>query len=570
MLLSCDTKQPKEITILFTTDIHGALFSQDFNKNKKAAVSLSNVSSFVKQERKSNPDGLIVLDGGDFLQGQPSVYYSNFVDTVNEHIVTRTFDFIGYDAAAVGNHDIEPGEEVYQRLKNEFHFKWIAANAIDVRTGKPYFTPYIVINKDGLKVAVLGMITPNIHSWLPKYLWKNIEFEDMVETAQKWIPIIKNTEKPDLIIGLFHSGFDYEVNGGNIDTPKNENGGIPTAMKVDGFDILLLGHDHQERLEEITNNFGNKVYVINAKTEACFVGKSTVKFIPDGGKYKKEIITELVDMNNYPLDEKYEKTFSGFVDTINSYVDAEIGFITKTITSHKALFGPSEFMDIIHNAQLDATGADVSFAGLLSNNSEVKEGKITMGDLFSLYKYENLLYTMSLTGKEIKCFLEYGYGKQYNTMHSENDHLLNYKKDKDGKLVESERNGGYLLITPSFNFISAAGIKYTVDVSKEPGERVVISSMSDGSAFDENRRYNVAVNSYQASGGGGFFSEGLNFSKDETEKRIIVASTIDVRKYVADYIIKQKIINPVSRNDWRVIPENYFKKGMAKDMAIRN
>ena len=263
-------------------------------------------------------------------------------------------------------------------------------------------------------------------------------------------------------------------------------------------------------------------------------------------------------MKNVAEDAEFIEAFAADVDLINEYVDAQIGMISDTLRSADALYGPSEFMDLIHNAQLAATGAEVSFAGVLSTDAVIPTGKLSMRNLFTLYKYENLLYTMSLTGQEIKDFLEFGFGRQYNQMKSTSDHLLNFRKDENGNLIKNPRFG-YTFMTPSFNFTSAAGIKYTVDVTKPVGERVTVISMSDGKPFDLDKKYDVAVNSYQASGGGGFFAEGLGLSKEETDARVVNASKKDVRKYIADYIIAQGIIKPVSRNDWKVIPENYFK-----------
>ncbi|MGL4293482.1 MAG: bifunctional metallophosphatase/5'-nucleotidase [Bacteroidales bacterium] len=567
-LIGCKQKPTEaDITLLYTTDLHGSILPFDFNRNQEAGTSLANVATYVKQERKLNKDGVLLLDGGDFLQGQPSIYYSNFEDTINRHIQARVMEFVGYDAATVGNHDIEPGEEVYARVQKDFSFPWLAANAIDTRTGKPFFQPYAVFERNGIKIAVLGMITPNIHAWLPKYLWENIEFQDMVESAKQWVPYIQQNEKPDLLIGLFHSGSDYTVGGNTKETHKNENGAIPAVMQVDGFDIALLGHDHQEMAEIITNDFGNPVVVLDAQSGTRYVGRADIKMRKKGNGYEKQIIPSLVPMKGIAPDSEFVAAFSNDVKQVNEYVDAQIGILTDTLRSEDALYGPSEFMDLIHEAQLQATGADISFAGVLSTDAVIPTGKLTMRNLFTLYKYENLLYTMSLTGKEIRDFLEYGYDRQYNTMKSEKDHLLNFKKDEHGNLMKNPRFG-YSFITPSFNFTSAAGIKYTVDVTKPDGEKVTILSMSDGSAFDPAKEYKVAVNSYQASGGGGFFFEGLGFTKEQTDARVINASKNDVRKYIADYIRQQKTITPKSREDWKVVPESYYNAGKATDKKL--
>ncbi|MEG1615899.1 MAG: bifunctional UDP-sugar hydrolase/5'-nucleotidase [Bacteroidales bacterium] len=558
-----------DLTILYTTDLHGAVLPFDFNKNDTAVTSLANVASYVKQEKVKNKNGVIVLDAGDFLQGQPSIYYSNFVDTISEHIQARVMEYVGYDAAAVGNHDIEPGEAVYDRVQKDFDFPWLAANAIDTRTGKPFFEPYTILERNGMKIAVLGMITPNIGAWLPKYLWENLEFQDMTEAAKQWVPYIREKENPDLLIGLFHSGADYTVNNNDMDTPMNENGAIPAATRVDGFDVILLGHDHQEKLDEITNDFGHKVVVLNAQTAANYVGRADIKMKKEGDSYTKKIVSSLVDMKKVPADEAFVSQFTPEVNKINAYVDAEIGTLTDTLKSEEGIYGPSAFMDLIHNAQLAATGADVSMAGILSTNAVILPGKITMRNLFTLYKYENLLYTMQMTGAEIQKFLEFGFARQFDQMRSTKDHLLNFVKDANGNPVQNSRFG-YNFATPTFNFTSAAGIRYTVDVSKEAGKRVTILSMSDGTPFDVNKNYKVAVNSYQASGGGGFFFDGLGLTKAETDAKVLVASKNDVRKYVADYIREKKVIEPKSRGDWKVIPENFFEAGRENDRKLIN
>ncbi len=568
LFASCAQKsETVDLTLLYTTDLHGAILPFDFTKNQEAATSLANVYTYVTEAREENEGGVILLDAGDFLQGQPSIYYSNFVDTISEHIQARTMEYVGYDAAAVGNHDIEPGAPVYDRVQEDFDFPWLAANAIDVRTGEPYFDPYTIIERKGIRIAVLGMITPNIEAWLPKYLWQNIEFADMVETAQKWVPIIMKKEKPDLLVGLFHSGANYDAGGNTKDTYMNENGAIPAVMKVDGFDIALLGHDHQEISEVIKNDFGHDVVVLDAQTQAGMMGRVDITMTGRPSDWKKTLTPSIVRMDSYPASEEYAKYFAQDIETVNDFVDSPIGMLTKDLSSKDALYGPSMFMDLIHNAQLEATGADVSFAGVLSTNTVIPKGELTMRHLFSLYKYENLLYTMQLTGEEIDRFLEFGYANQYNKMESADDHLLKFKRDEQGNLEKNPRFG-YTPATPSFNYTSAAGIRYEVDVTKDEGDRVRIISMSDGQPFDNNKMYEVAINSYQASGGGGFMFDGLGFTREQVDERTKVASPYDVRKYIADYIKSNKTITPASRNDWKVVPKAYFEKGMKKDAAL--
>lgn len=567
---SCDRRPDHaDLVLLYTTDVHGACLPFDFKQNKPARTSLANVCTYVNQQRAENPEAIMLFDTGDYLQGQPSIYYYNFIDTLSGHIVPRVYNFMQYDAVGVGNHDIEPGESVYyDRLPSQFEMPVLCANAIDQRTGKPMFTPYTVINRQGIKIAVLGMITPHIHAWLPKNLWPNLEFEDMVECAQKWVPIIQEKENPDLLIGLFHSGGDYTTDGNDLDTPFNENGAVPAAIKVPGFDIVLCGHDHQPREFKVANVAGDSVIILDAQTQAAKVGRADISLHLENGKYQKRITSSLVDMRDYAPDSLFCSTFQSVIDTVNAYVDAPLGELTAPLLGEPSLYGPSEFQDFIHEVQLSATGADISFAAVLAPHDVVPDGSITMRQLFTLYKYENQLFTLSMSGQNVKDYLEFGYNNQYNTMTSINDHLLAFKKDADGNILDEGRGPVYKTFT--FNYTCAAGIRYIVDVSKPEGQRVTILSMSDGTPFDLNKDYTVAINSYQASGGGNFIPVGLGWDEATLQAHTIDAKPKDVRRYVAEYIQQHHTITPHLRGDWEVIPINWWYRGMETDKKFTN
>lgn len=570
LVSSCD-KRPEQadLVLLYTTDVHGACLPFDFKRNQPARTSLANVCTYVNKQRSENPDAVMLFDTGDYLQGQPSIYYYNFIDTLSDHIVPRVYNFMQYDAVGVGNHDIEPGEPVYyDRLPAQFQMPVLCANAIDQRTGKPMFQPYTVIERQGVKVAVLGMITPHIHAWLPKSLWPNLEFEDMVECAKKWVPIIQEKENPDLLVGLFHAGGDYTTDGNDLDTPFNENGAVPAAIKVPGFDIVLCGHDHQPREFKVANVAGDSVLILDAQTQAAKVGRVDISLHLENGKYSKKLTSSLVDMNGYTPDALFCETFQSVIDSVNSYVDAPLGELTAPLYGEPSLYGPSEFQDFIHDAQLWATGADISFAAVLAPHDVIPSGPITMRQLFTLYKYENQLFKLSMTGQNVKDYLEFGFNNQYNTMTSINDHLLAYKKDANGNILDEGRGPVYKTFT--FNYTCAAGIRYTVDVSKPEGERVTILSMSDGTPFDLEKEYTVAINSYQASGGGNFIPVGLGWDEATLKAHTLESKPKDVRRYVAEYIQMLHTVKPHLRGDWEVIPLNWWYRGMETDKKFTN
>ena len=157
-------KQTREVHLrwIHTSDVHGALFGYDFLRQNPTTGGLSSIYAIVKQQRDEMGDRLIFTDGGDCLQGQPTAYYYNFVDTVSPHLVAEVMNSMGYVCGAVGNHDIETGHEVYDRWISQRHFPILGANVIDVKTGKPYLKPYTIIEREGVRIAILGMLTPAI------------------------------------------------------------------------------------------------------------------------------------------------------------------------------------------------------------------------------------------------------------------------------------------------------------------------------------------------------------------------------------------------------------------------
>ena len=562
--------QQVKLKVIETSDVHGSIFPYDFKNDRPANGSLAQVYTYVKQQRADKSQSVVLLDDGDILQGQPVVYYYNFVKSDTEHIVASVMNYMGYDVGTVGNHDIEPGHAVYDKIKKEFDFPWLAANAIDTKTGKPYFPPYHIIKRAGLKIAVLGMITPHIPEWLPEKIWSGIEFEDMIETAAKWVKIIKEKEKPDLLLGLFHSGVEATYGNQTADEPKNENASQLVAERVPGFDVVFVGHDHHGWNYTVKNKDGQVVTIVGTRNAATDIAIANIEMNYDKEKkeWDKKITGEIVETKNIEPDKDFLEKFHPQFEETKEFVSRPIGTFTKTISTRESMFGDSPFVDLIQRIQLDLTGADVSFSAPLSFNVEIKKGTVYVRDMFNLYKYENLLYTMELTGKEIKNYLEFSYSLWFNQMKDENDHLLNFKKDAQGNIVMSERNNTPLLANTYYNFDSAAGIDYVVDVSKPAGERITIKSFSDGRPFELDKKYKVAVNSYRGNGGGNHLIDGAKIPKEELSKRVINSTEKDLRYYLMNWIEKEKTITPKQFNNWTVVPASWYQKAKEKDYEL--
>lgn len=545
-------KSPKTVTlrIVETSDVHGAFFPYNFIERRSMNGTMARVSSYVKRQRKEMGNRLILLENGDILQGQPTCYYTNFVATDKPNIAAEVVNYLKYDAQTFGNHDVETGHKVYDKWIKDLDCPVVGANIIDMKSGKPYVEPYVIIEREGVRVAVLGMLTPAIPNWLHQNLWSGMRFEEMVSSTKHWVKILREQEKADVVIGLFHSGWE----GGIVTDEYDEDATKKIAEQVEGLDIIFFGHDHQER-----NVTVNGVLCMDPGPNAVRVASATIQ-VRNGKVVSKK--GELIDVTKEPLDEDFMQYFQPRYDEVKAFVERKIGMFNDNMLSRDAFFGSAAFVDLIHQLQLEHTGADVSFTAPLTFNSEIKAGPVYQSDMFKLYRFENGIYVVRMTGKEIRNYLEMSYDQWVNTMTSPDDHIMLLAPKTPG---DNQREG---FKNFTFNFDSAAGIDYVVDVTKPNGEKVRILQMSNGQPFNEDAWYRVAMNSYRGNGGGELLVRGAGIPLDSIPQRIEYQSERDQRHYLTQKIEREGSITPKPLNNWRFVPEAWAQPAIERDRKL--
>ena len=551
--------QTMELRVVETSDVHGSFFPYDFLNRRPKAGSMARVSSYVNSLRKQYGDRLLLLDNGDILQGQPLSYFSNYIDTTDMNIAAQVINYMRYDAETIGNHDVEPGHQVYDKWVGEVNCPVLGANVIDTRSGQPYLKPYVMLNRGGVRIAVLGMLTPAIPNWLSQDIWSGLRFDEMVATARHWMKVIREEEKADVVIGLFHSG-----KAGGIVTPQyEEDASEHVARDVPGFDLVLFGHDHTRHNDIVVNSAGKRVVCLDPANNAMSVADATIHLSQEKGQWTVDSVAGSVNsVTSQPIDEAYQQHFNAYINKVNDFTNQQIGTFKHTLRTADSYFGNSAFSDLILNLQLQITGVDIAFNAPLTFNDSIKAGPVYMSDMFKLYKYENKLYVMRLTGEEIRKHLEMSYDLWFNTMKSPDDHLLLIDRQTYG---DAQRMG---FKNFSFNFDSAAGIDYTVDVTKPNGQKVTILRMSNGQPFDEKRWYKVAINSYRGNGGGELLTKGAGIPKDSLKSRIVWQSDRDQRYYLMQEIKRLKVLDPKPNHNWKVIPETWTQPAAKRDYDL--
>ena len=560
-------KKTIDFRIIHTTDIHGHFFPYDYINRKPLSGSVARIASYVDSLRHIYGNKLLLLDSGDILQGQPTSYFYNFLNTKSPNIAASVINYMKYDAQTIGNHDIEPGHRVYDKWISEVQCPVLGANVLTSEK-KCYLTPYTIIQRDDIKIAVLGMLTPTIPFWLNEKTWSGLSFEDIVTTTQQWVDIIQEKEHPDIIIGLFHSG----RNGGITTNKIKEDASFDVAKKVKGIDLILYGHDHTRFIKNIISNNNDTILCINPSCYAKAIGDVQIRIEIDSTfnkntkraerTIKKNIEGKIVNIENQPINDQFMTHFQPEIQKIDSFINIKVGTLTRPIYNKDSFFGSAPFTDLIHNLQLEITKADLSFTAPLGFDTKLDVGDIRISDLFNLYKYENKIYILNMTGEEIRKHLELSYDLWTNTMSSSSDHIMQLETNNQ----QDMQRYGFKNLT--FNFDSAAGIDYIVDVTQPNGKKVKILKFSNGRPFDEKKWYKVAMNSYRGNGGGELLTKGAGIERKKIKERIEFESDNDIRYYLLKKIEKEKVIKPKPNNNWRFVPSKWTKKAIQRDKEL--
>ena len=544
--------------ILTTNDVHGTYFDSLY-VGSKTRPSLLSVSALVNGMRdKCGKEHVLLLDVGDALQGDNSAYYFNYVDTTSEHIFVRMAEYMGYDALAVGNHDIEAGHRVYDKANDDLDVPYMALNAIREDNGKTYFDDYTVLVKDGIKFLILGYNNANIKGWLSPSLWSGMRFDRLSSVVQADVDRLRRKVKPDVVIVAAHTGT------GDGDGKMIESEGLDLLNSLKGVDFLICAHDHRPY---ITNN--GDFWLINSGSHCRNVGHGTIDVEVRKGKVvAKRLSAENIPVDKSKTDERMRAEFAADYAAVKAFATRKVGELRMPLFTRDAYEGMSDYINLIHTVSLVQSGAQISFAAPLTYNGYVRDGDVLYLDLATIYPFENQLFVIKMTGEQIRKALEYSYEGWINTW-KEGGNVLKIANRSDAR-TGSDR---WSFEGRTYNFDSAAGMNYTVDITKDYGERVNITTLADGTPFDENATYSVALTSYRASGGGGHLSRGAGMDTDRIDD-VVIEKLPEIRELIYRFLQEHPDVTPELVGDrkllgqWHFVPEEIAKPGIAADMHL--
>ncbi|MGV9343808.1 bifunctional metallophosphatase/5'-nucleotidase [Streptomyces spiralis] len=554
-------KHPKRysLTVMGTTDLHGHVFNWDYFKDAEYsdkagnAQGLARISTLVNQVREEKGRGnTLLLDAGDTIQGTPLTYYYAKVDPITAkggpvHPMAQAMNAIGYDAAALGNHEFNYGIETLRKFEQQCDFPLLGANALDATTQRPAFAPYFIkeFRPHGappVKVAVLGLTNPGIAIWDKAYVQGKLTFPGLEEQAAKWVPKLRSMGA-DVVVVSAHSGTSGQSSYGD-QLPYVEDAAANVARQVPGIDAILVGHAHLEIPElKVVNEQSGKTVVLSEPL--CFAERLTlfdIELVFAKGRWEVESVSaSLRNSNSVADDPAITKLLDDEHEKVVAYVNQVVGRATETLTTVEARYKDAPIIDLITKVQEDvvkAALAGTEYASLpviaqaspFSRTSEIPAGDVTIRDLSGLYVYDNTLVAKLMTGAQVRAYLEYSAGYYVQT-------APDAAVDVD-KLTNA---GG----RPDYNYDYVSGLRYDIDVAQPVGSRIRNLTF-DGAALDDAQQFVLAVNNYRANGGGAF-------PYVASAKELWSEST-EIRTRIAEWVTAKGELDPkdFASVDWRL------------------
>ncbi len=513
------------LTVLATTDLHGHIFPYDYLEGRAAERGLAKVASYVKQVRARQPNTLLV-DCGDTFQGTPLAYLYAEKFSSEQNPVVAAMNALAYDAMAVGNHEFNFGLRPLWRMKEEAQFPLLAANVVSTyHDSRRDFPPYLIRTVGGVRVAILGMVTPAVPRWEPPAHRVGYEFRDLVETARRYVPALRR--KADLVILIIHSGLGRDPVSGEREEElyPEEDRVWDIAEQAPGLDAIFFGHSHQELPGKVVNG----VLLVQAKNWAQSVAEA--EFVLTRTEERWQVTQKsgrLVPMDaSIAADPEILELTRAAHERTEQYLNTVLGRIDTELAARTGRVEDTPLVELIQRAQLLYGRADVSLAALFSTATRWEPGPLTLRDVYRLYFYDNKLYTVEITGAQLKQALEYS-ARSFNT-------------------YPWPEGGSPFAAGPGYNYDMAEGVSYQIDVSRPPGDRIA-NLQFQGAPLDPGRKLRLALNSYRWSGGGRY--DMLRHAK------VVEEAGKEVRELIVDYLLAQqdKNFKLSADSNWEIIP----------------
>lgn len=560
-----------ELTLLATTDVHGHVYDWDYFRNAPFptddSLGLTRVATAVEQIRaEKGEDSVLLLDNGDAIQGTPLTYYygmgegrDEVIDDEVTHPMATAFNQLDYDVQVVGNHEYNYGLDLLEAYDADLDAPLLGANVIDVATGEPYHQPYELVEReiDGetVTVGVLGLVTPGVRIWDKQHVEGVLEFQDMVTAAERWVPEVD--AQADVVVVIAHTGLGNVENDAYDPTALHEDVTNNIAHFVPGIDVIVAGHTHEDRPQEIlTNVEGDPVLMTQPDYWARSLTEMTLGLVPDGEDgwqvdWSEDGAPTAVAHRGteYAEDEELRAALADEHAATVEYVNTPVAESVTELLAETSRYEDTPIIDFINHVQQttleaalseeDSAGRTViSQASPFSRDAVFPEGEVTIADIAGLYIYENTLTGVVLTGAELRDYLEFS-ARYFNQV----EEGAEFDPETGTNAVYPDRPSG----VPDYNYDVISGLEYVIDISQPVGERIAVLTYPDGTPVADDDEFVMAVNNYRQSGGGAY--------PHVADAELVYDERLEIRQLLIEWAQERGVIDPADffvENWWLV------------------
>jgi len=559
LLTGCSTLRDGtyHLHVISTNDIHGHWLDSTFTRNQVRG-SLVRASTAIEEIRnREGRDHVVLIDAGDALQGTSAAFYYNFVDTTGAHLYPRIAAYMGYDAVVAGAGDLAAGNGVRTRVNRELKRNGIpllAGNLLRTADGKYVLSGSRTFRRGGLKIAVLGYSDADLSAQVDSRLLEGMQVEPFLPLIQQDVDRIRKKERPHVVIVAVHSG----IGKGKGNDPRNQASNLYNQLQ--GVDFVIAGADHKA----VAVSNGEKALMeAGSYARDLAVGRIELQ-VKQKKVISKSVQAERRSLSGVKADAGMDAFLSEAYAAVGAFCRSRLGELTEALPARAAYAGSSPYMNLYHSLALSVPGVDIAMSAPLSIDGILAPGDLSYNDLARLYPFDNSLIVISMTGQEIRKYLEASYDNWIQTPGEEGGSVLRIKTTKDPRTGAPKFN---FAKSPA-NFDAAGGLCYTVDVTRPAGERVAIRSMADGTPFRDEDTYGVGITSYRASGAGMLLQAAGIDPKDLSGRIRLQAG--EFRKLLYLYIKEHGGLSPAVFSDKTVVGEWHFVPEAMTSDAVRN
>ncbi|MEA1974739.1 MAG: 5'-nucleotidase C-terminal domain-containing protein [Bacillota bacterium] len=517
------------ITILQTSDLHGRIYAHDYATDSvDKDAGLAKIQTLVKIERETNPNALLI-DCGDTVQDNSAELFND----LPIHPMIQALNKMNYDIWTLGNHEFNFEKSFLDRNIAAFEGSVIAANIYNEGTEERFVDGYKIFDVDGVRVAVVGMIPPNIPIWeasAPSH-FAGLEFKDVIDETTKVIEELEG--QYDILVGAYHIGPDGEHGYEGIEAVANQ---FPE------FSVIFGGHAHSKYTNEV-----NGVKLIEPGKYGWALAKAEIKVVKNGDKYDiASVEVENIETATQESDEEILTTFKFVHDqsvadanTVVGTISGDFISIPDYITGKSSIttmptsqIQDTAVIDLINEVQMFYSNADVGSAALFNFGSNLLEGEFKKKDVAYIYKYPNTLVGVNITGENLLKYMEWSAG-YYNTT-KPGDITVSFNKDIRG-----------------YNYDMFSGLTYEIDITEEAGSRVE-NVLFNGAPIDLTKVYKLSLNNYRF---GTLLSLDLVTMDDKYyDSYEVLQDAGRIRDLIVKYTIEEKNGNlvPTVDNNWKI------------------